>query len=610
MRAVGVQANLPDPDTLARAENPPAADWRHPIEMQPRHPFIRRAPDRFDAGVARVAAIHGAVDAATRWRDPVRAAEAEARAAAEFDARRVLINRDEYEDGQRLAAKWRPVLDALGDILDFAEERIPDLYLAAIPEEELRGIAAEVAEIWRSSVGGTLRQCCPDHQLRQLRKAAAAARVDAGALFGTVGKGGADYTDNFSLARWRERQARAAAFGARRVLVVLGQEGPKAITLDEVMRTAQKGALARTYKQHLGLDEVAREDGLTAIFLTITLPPEWHPNPTKGRNRWTTARMPRMADEALANLWAKFRARLHRKHITPYGLRVTEPHKDGCPHLHALIYVRSEDVATVDQALRRTNPERTRDGKRRATRLEVIDTTRASAPTYVLKYLMKARNDGEAAAQAAGRESEDGDHLAQHDRVRAWASERRLRRFAWVGLHGSQRAWQAVHSRKAIPADAPDQIHHAHAAMKAGKNGEALIEMGAIRGRGRAPVRLTYEDRVNSYGEPVRRPVGITVEGTDWTMPLKGKPTRVLTLDDWQKEQNSEEEEDYVTMCKRLRAEELADREARRTIAVSFPRGPNDDCPEGEAGGRTGPPPQNLHILHNEIYENHINKTR
>ncbi|MFC7552318.1 replication endonuclease [Pseudoroseomonas wenyumeiae] len=46
-----------------------------------------------------------------------------------------------------------------------------------------------------------------------------------------------------------------------------------------------------------------------------------------------------MADKELSRLWALFRARLDNAGISTLGMRVYEGHEDGCPHLHALLYV-------------------------------------------------------------------------------------------------------------------------------------------------------------------------------------------------------------------------------------------------------------------------------
>ena len=62
---------------------------------------------------------------------------------------------------------------------------------------------------------------------------------------------------------------------------------------------------------------------------------------------------------------------------------------------------------------------------------------------------MKAMN---APVSGGGHEErEDGDHLTNYDCVRAWASERGLRRWAVWGTHGVQRVWQSLHQRKQMP---------------------------------------------------------------------------------------------------------------------------------------------------------------
>ncbi|MFC7551144.1 replication endonuclease [Pseudoroseomonas wenyumeiae] len=43
--------------------------------------------------------------------------------------------------------------------------------------------------------------------------------------------------------------------------------------------------------------------------------------------------------------------------ITSLGLRVWEPHEDACPHVHALLYVRPEQVPVVDRHLRGVCPD-------------------------------------------------------------------------------------------------------------------------------------------------------------------------------------------------------------------------------------------------------------
>lgn len=208
------------------------------------------------------------------------------------------------------------------------------------------------------------------------------------------------------------------------------------------------------------LDKVAGRMGLAPIFVTLTLPPRWHPNPIKGRRSWTPNLSPRVADDAMRQTWSAFRARLAKRtrrqpfKIDTLGLRVWEPHEDGCSHVHALLYVQPEHIPHVDRHLLAVCPEpadpprdpETGEPRRVASKLVIIDRERSRGSTYVMKYLRKTVNRAPAADEA-GPPPEDGDdHLSgdHFDRTRAWASERRIRRYAVLGAHGVQKIWQRL----------------------------------------------------------------------------------------------------------------------------------------------------------------------
>lgn len=605
MRLAGMRGVAhPSDDALARAEQPPAPQWRHIYHAQPEERSIEEAA----CALAGTAAFRNQEQKIPAPTDRIARAMAEVRTTAWMAwaalPSREMMNTREYEDGQRHAEKWRPVIDQLHTMLDDAERHIPDLYLSASPEGRLREIAtmrAGTAEAMQSDIDpddltpAQRRAQCPKAQVRVLRRRASKARQAASALFGTVGRGGADYADSYSVARWRERQASAKTWAEKRDVVIdMGDGKEIRVPLSEVIESAAKGNLAQLYAMHLGVDEWAKKEGLTPIFLTLTLPPEYHPNPTHGRAGWNPRFLPDVADAALMRLWANFRARLAKANIRADGLRVVEPHRDGCPHLHAQIYVAPEAVQKVDMILQALRPEPV-PGRRRATTLTIIDTNRGSAPTYVLKYLLKARNNSEAAkAAAGGNAGEDGDHLASHDGVRAWASERTIRRFAWVGLHGVNAIWRAIRARKEMPAAAPVPFHEAHAALHANRYADALTAMGALRD-GRPRMRLGYEDVENTYGEIVKRATGIRLEGQDEDAPWMALRKHRATIVSRSQERADREYEEAVAAAQARR--EAATQQARRdgvTVSVSFPRGPSCQGCEGEAGGRTGPPAQEV----------------
>jgi hypothetical protein len=100
-----------------------------------------------------------------------------------------------------------------------------------------------------------------------------------------------------------------------------------------------------------GFEEVARYFDHQAVFLTITAPSRFHrftassrPNP-----KWDEKRhSPRKTQDYLCKLWRRVCAALARHGIFPYGFRVAEPHHDGCPHWHLLLFVSRDQVGFFD----------------------------------------------------------------------------------------------------------------------------------------------------------------------------------------------------------------------------------------------------------------------
>ena len=712
MRLAGIHGpDKPTLDELDRAENPPAPRWRPLSHPAPTEADIRAAA----AAVVRNPAWLMARDKLSSHEDQVRAAMPDAGRAlfAAWDARpdREMANKEKWTAGQRHAERWRPVLDALDGILTHAEEMIPDLALAAMPEDDLKNMARDEAEAWRAVLISELRlrprpytpedrrAMCPQAQMRKLRRRAADARQHAAALFGTVGGKGALYADSYTMQRWKERQANAAVFAAAMVLVTASG---KTVPMSEIMANSQKAALARLYSMTKGMDGVAVRQGWAAVFVSVTLPPEFHPNPSKGNNSYDPRLSPKHADTELKDRLKRLRSRMNKACIPSFGTRIAEPHKDGCPHGHLVLYMPQADIPRLKAMLKDLWPDPS-DGqedeeeKRIATKCVTIDRARAAPTTYLFKYLVKSMNapPGTGTAQADGKDREDGDHLANHERHRAWASERGIRRWAMWGTHGMQRVWQCLHQRKEMPADAPKAAQDAWKAIKEGRYGDALDASGAVKhaatqpripaatvavqaaaawaasdtatafsaalaehgiqlahhdktGRGRlvdksgkawaldwllrdyakaggppAPTRaeraakmagfdaptisevrarprlkLAYEEVETRYGDTRRRPCGITLSGTDWTMPLKQGESRVMTHADHQAEQKARDEEAEFEARRQAMADwraahargETPPHPGMVTVVVSYPRSRANGGVDGGGTGRTGPP--------------------
>ncbi|WP_420645969.1 replication endonuclease [Vibrio parahaemolyticus] len=97
-----------------------------------------------------------------------------------------------------------------------------------------------------------------------------------------------------------------------------------------------------------GCENIGNELGLQGLFLTLTTPSKYHNSYKKGGfiDHWNGA-SPREAQAYLNNAWQRIRAKLGREEIRWFGVRVAEPHHDGTPHWHLLIWVKPEEVAQV-----------------------------------------------------------------------------------------------------------------------------------------------------------------------------------------------------------------------------------------------------------------------
>ena len=127
------------------------------------------------------------------------------------------------------------------------------------------------------------------------------------------------------------------------------------------------------------LNEQSLEQGLVPIFITLTLPAEYHPS-SKEYNPFTTIK------DGYDKLLEIFRALYHefyidRKRVKNLKfIRVVEPHKSFIPHLHAVIYVQKENV---DKFYKHYNNTVKRF------ELKQVDFKKLDEAKYAVTYLLK-----------------------------------------------------------------------------------------------------------------------------------------------------------------------------------------------------------------------------
>jgi len=139
------------------------------------------------------------------------------------------------------------------------------------------------------------------------------------------------------------------------------------------------------------LTTVARQRNLKPLFMTLTLPSEYHQHKILQRQGVPDRLIPnpkyngtpaKEAVKVLTKMFAKLRHDRSLKELSKEQriyFRVNEPHKDGTPHTHILMFVPQERIERVKKAFKRLFDERAND----------IQDDIEDATAYVMKYINK-----------------------------------------------------------------------------------------------------------------------------------------------------------------------------------------------------------------------------
>ncbi|PUA16849.1 replication endonuclease [Glaciimonas sp. PCH181] len=255
------------------------------------------------------------------------------------------------------------------------------------------------------------------------------------------------------IARLAQNRRNALALENQKLENELGQQ----YTLAELAGTSTANKPIRRGELMLrisGFETIAKELGDEGLFITWTCPSHFHATLHCGKpNPKYSGATPREANDYLKKVTAQLRAALDRRGIGLYGFRIVEPHHDGTPHWHLLMFVRStpdyktlhvKDVASRVIRLMKRYAWRAERGEpgafARRLKVERIDWSKGSAAAYIAKYVAK-NIDG---AHVGDHKTKDGYVLAPDCiggvelvpsmRIEAWAACWGIRQFQqWGG---------------------------------------------------------------------------------------------------------------------------------------------------------------------------------
>ncbi|EPY2203452.1 replication endonuclease [Klebsiella pneumoniae] len=272
----------------------------------------------------------------------------------------------------------------------------------------------------------------------RLRRVASAWREHLQIAVGNVSKKKHAYASKNCVTDWREQKRRTREF--LKGLDLEDEDGNRISLIEKYDGSVANPAIRRCelMTRIRGFENICNELGYVGEFYTLTAPSKYHATTKAGyrNSKWNGA-SPSDTQSYLTGLWARIRAKLHREEIRIFGIRVAEPHHDGTPHWHMLMFMLPEDVERVrliirDYAWEEDHHELRSDKAKKARfHAEAIDPEKGSATGYVAKYISKNIDgyalDGET-------DDESGELLKETaPAVSAWAARWHIRQFQFIG---------------------------------------------------------------------------------------------------------------------------------------------------------------------------------
>lgn len=193
-----------------------------------------------------------------------------------------------------------------------------------------------------------------------------------------------------------------------------------------------------------GCEEWATQHGMQGIFTTNTCPSRYHSQlKSGGKNPKWDGSLPDAAQAWLLATWQRLRNKWSRDKIKVMGFRVAEPHHDGCPHWHMLLWCPPEHVQYVRDSMHKQWLKDCGDeAGAMEHRCSTILMHAGGATGYIAKYVAKniddehvpdGHVDDEAPSMELGKDLLGDIEVKPSMRVEAWASAWRIRQFQPIG---------------------------------------------------------------------------------------------------------------------------------------------------------------------------------
>lgn len=407
-----------------------------------RRPILRLLPDRFSTAIAeQYQTIHrqdGRRNANLYLLDVRDDLDGYSIKLAHRDEEVITIAKARADEFARLRLMFSDPKKAVVTLCEIANERykvVPPLHPCNSNGTDTVSVTVRVSDKESTapvtvtvSVTGTLNRLCNEQWWRRALRTLHIRNVERYAIqSGFVSR----YVSDELLQRYVNHQQRN-----KRILqntIATNEEGQE-FTLEELSElnvSNPRIRRAELMKRMRGFEDFAESQEHVGCFYTITCPSKMHAKSKGKPNKKYNGTTPRQAQAYLAKLWSQIRAKLDRGDLKIYGFRVAEPHQDGTPHWHLLLFMRPEHQDQITAILREyaMREDGDEDGAEEH-RFESIpiDKSQGTATGYLAKYVSK-NIDG----YGVGQDESGEDAESSAVRVKAWASTWGIRQFQQIG---------------------------------------------------------------------------------------------------------------------------------------------------------------------------------
>lgn len=335
---------------------------------------------------------------------------------------------------------------------------------------------------------------------------------------GAVHRHASPYVSAKALRRFDADRRRLAELLAS--LEALNTDTGEVIPMDAVIQASQSNPANRRAALMVrikGIEARARDKGHEALFLTITAPSRMHARHHTGQaNSEHDGSSPRQVQTYLHGVWRRAMRSMQREGLTAYGMRTVEPHHDGCPHWHVLMFAPADQSEAMLRTLRdcalADSPDEPGAAEHRFT-VARIDPAKGSALAYVAKYVSKSI-DGEGLGEDTESDTSGADTAR---RVVAWARRWGIRQFQFFGLPPIT-PMRELYRHDGEGFDSP-ALSEAHQACKANDHAAYL---GACEAH-RITFGVRYVERPSTrYADELARAIrGLSASAVDLLAPLE-----------------------------------------------------------------------------------------